>query len=118
MSDGNGGVNRDSQGKRSSMQRRIIALFLFHHDFSGLGRLAVLSALHGDPAVENGSRGVLCFLSASADRNHFMAENGISRLLGNSQYFSCGLFYFDPIILLDRPDLEYRRCRPIFQKNN
>ena len=116
-------MNRDSQGKRSSGQNfRITGKHgdraLFRHNFGGLDRVVVLSALHRDPAVENGSRGVLFFLSAADDRSRFMSENEISRLLvlGTSQYFGCRLFHFDPVILSDRPDLEYRRYRPIFQK--
>ena len=48
-----------------------------------------------------------------------MPENGMSRLvLGSSQCFGCRLFHFDPVVLSDRPDLEYRRYHPLFQKNN
>ena len=90
----------------------------FHHNFRGLDRPAVLSARHRDPAVENGSCSMLFFLSASADRDLLMAENGISRLLGDFRYFGCRLLHFDPAIVSDRPDLEYRRYRPIFQKTN
>ena len=118
-------MNRGSQGKRSSGQNfRITGKHgdraLFRHDFGGLDRVVVLSAFHRDPAVENGSRGKLFFLSASDVRSRFMSGNGISRLLvlGTSQYLGCRLFHFDPVILSDRPDLEYRRYRPIFQKTN
>ena len=91
-------------------------LALFHHLFSGLDRPTVFSALHQDPAVENDSCRVLFFLSASADRDLLMAGNGISRLLGDFRYFGCRLLHFDPAIVSDRPDLEYRRHRPIFPK--
>ena len=89
---------------------------LFHHHFSGLDRPAVFSALHRDPAVENDSCRVLFFLSASADRDLLMAENGIPHLLGDFRYFGCLLLHFDPVIVSDRFRLEHRRYRPIFPK--
>ena len=87
-----------------------------HHNFRSLDRPAVFSALHKDPAVGNGSCGVLFFLSASAVRDLLMAGNGIPRLLGDFRYSGCRLLHFDPVVLSDRPDLEYRRYRPVFQK--
>ena len=66
--------------------------------------------------MENGSCSVLFLLSASADRDLLMAENGIPHLLGDFRYFGCLLLHFDPVIVSDRFRLEHRRYRPIFQK--